>query len=191
MGKNILIISSAPHSWSFSHKISNSYKKWAEKMWNSVKIIDLYDEKYAQKFLKFENMREMPKDKIKDLIQEKMTKADEYIFVFPIWWWWVPAIMKNFFDTNLSSGFAFQFWKNWMEKLLSNKTAKVFCTSDAPWWIYKIPFVSWILMKSFFKVCILWFCGIKLKSFELFWNMRGKSENKKIEILEKIENWDF
>jgi putative NADPH-quinone reductase len=46
----------------------------------------LYDEKYSQKFLKFEEISNMPEDSVKNLFHEKMTKADEYIFVFPIWW---------------------------------------------------------------------------------------------------------
>jgi len=53
----------------------------------------------------------MPEDKVKDKLQKKMSKADEYIFIFPVWWGGMPAILKNFFDTNLSSGFAFEYEK--------------------------------------------------------------------------------
>jgi putative NADPH-quinone reductase len=77
-----LIITAAPHKTSFTHNIAKSY---LEKNKDS-EIIDLYDEKYSQKFLKFENMREMPKDSVKDLIQKKMSEVDEYVFVFPVWW---------------------------------------------------------------------------------------------------------
>ena len=44
-------------------------------------------------------------------IQEKITTADELVFVFPIWWVNMPAILKNFFDTILTGGFAFQYVK--------------------------------------------------------------------------------
>ena len=181
-----LIIKSAPHHKSFTHKISDICEKKAKEKWNSVETINLYDEKYSQKFLKFENIKDMPKDIIKELIQKKIIEADEYIFIFPVWWWWVPAIMKNFFDTNLSSWFAFKYWKNWMEKLLTNKTAKVFCTCDAPWFIYKIPFISWIMMNLYFKVWILGYCGIKLEKFKLFWKMREKNEEERRKILKSI-----
>lgn len=189
--KKTLIISAAPNSTSFTHKIVNSYKKWLEnkwqKEWENFEIIDLYDEKFSQKFLKFENTNDRWEDSVRDLIQQKMTEADEYVFVFPVWWWWVPAIMKNFFDSNLTYWFAYKFSEKWQEKLLSDKTAKVFCTCWAPSFVYKIPFILWIRLKTFFAQAVFGFCGIKLKWLEIFWKIKETSEEKKLEILGKIE----
>jgi NAD(P)H dehydrogenase (quinone) len=128
----------------------------------------------------------MPKDSVKDLIQKKMSEVDEYVFVFPVWWGWVPAILKNFFDTNLSSWFAFKFWKNGVQKLLNDKTAKVFCTCDAPGFIYKFPFFIWVNLKKFLSRAILGFCWIKLKSFNIYSSLRSKTEEQKKKILENI-----
>ena len=183
--KKTLIIKSAPNSTSFTHQIANSYAKWLENKWEKFEIIDLYDEKFSQKFLKFENTNNRWEDSVRSLIQQKMTQADEYVFIFPVWWWWVPAILKNFFDSNLTYWFAYKFSKKWQEKLLSNKTAKVFCTSWAPWFIYKCPLFMWISLKCFFKKAIFGFCGIKLKWFEIYWKMREISEEKR----EKIYYW--
>jgi putative NADPH-quinone reductase len=47
-------------------------------------------------------------DKIKT-VHEKITGCDEMAFFFPVWWGGVPAILKNFFDSNLTSGFAFKY----------------------------------------------------------------------------------
>jgi hypothetical protein len=37
------------------------------------------------------------------------------------------------------------------EKLLTDKTAKVFATCDAPGFVYKIPFILGINLKKFLK----------------------------------------
>lgn len=182
-----LIITAAPNSTSFTHQIANSYAKWLENKWAKFEIIDLYDEKFSQKFLKFENTNDRWEDSVRNLFQQKMTEADEYIFVFPVWWWWVPAIMKNFFDSNLTYWFAYKFSEKWQEKLLSDKTAKVFCTCWAPGFVYKIPFILWFTIKAIFKNAIFWFCGIKLNWFEIFGKMREMKDEKRKEILKEIE----
>jgi len=36
-------------------------------------------------------------------MQEQITWADELVFVYPIWWYDAPAILKNWFDVNMSA----------------------------------------------------------------------------------------
>jgi NAD(P)H dehydrogenase (quinone) len=40
--------------------------------------------------------------------QERVSAADAFVFVFPIWWGGVPAILKGWFDRVLAYGFAYQ-----------------------------------------------------------------------------------
>jgi NAD(P)H dehydrogenase (quinone) len=40
--------------------------------------------------------------------QDRVTAADAFVFVFPIWWGGVPAILKGWFDRVLAYGFAYQ-----------------------------------------------------------------------------------
>lgn len=44
------------------------------------------------------------------------------IFIFPVWWWDLPAILKGFIDKVMLSGFAFQEDKktNTLKGLLTN-----------------------------------------------------------------------
>jgi putative NADPH-quinone reductase len=125
-------------------------------------------------------------EKIKE-IQEKITNCSEMAFFFPVWWRCAPAILKNFFDANFASWFAFKYGKWWkVTKLLTGKTAKVFATCDAPWFIYSIPFITGINLKAFFKKSIFWFCGIKLTEFKLISKFHKLSENERKEILDNI-----
>ncbi len=71
-------------------------------------------------------------------MQKLLAEHDEYVFIFPVWWGNMPAILKNFFDCNFMAGFAFNFVSGKMmpEKLLSDKTAKIYCHCDAPTLLY-------------------------------------------------------
>ena len=185
-----LIITAHPSSTWFTHKIAKSYKEGAESIWDKAEIVNLYDKKYYQDFLAFEDIKNIKEDIVRDTIQEKISKSDELIFVFPIWWWWFPAILKNFFDVNLSSWFAFKYLKWWkVEKLLSGKKAKVFATCDAPWFIYKL-FIFPLRVKWYLSMYILGFCWIKITNFLLFDSMwKSKwDESKREKMLKKVYN---
>lgn len=43
--------------------------------------------------------------------QQKIKKAEILIFVFPVWWYGPPAILKGFFDRIFTAGFAYNFKK--------------------------------------------------------------------------------
>ena len=185
-----LIITAHPSSEWFTHKIAQRFKKVAEKCWNEVELIDLYDKKYKQEFCHFEKMGDLNRsDPVRDLFHEKLSWADEYIFVFPVWWSFMPAIMKNFFDVNFSSGFAFRYDKTWKaHKLLTWKKAKVFSTCDGPWFFYKV-FLFPVVLKPYFSMNLLGFCGIKVTDFVLFDKMRDKKQDDtRTDMLQKIED---
>jgi len=97
--KKTLIIIANPSKKSFSHVMADVYFKKCEEF----EILDLYD--FNQSYFKYDSMEELYKwnceesEKIKE-IQAKITACDEMAFFFPVWWWGVPAILKNFFDAN-------------------------------------------------------------------------------------------
>ncbi len=170
-----LIISANPSSQGFTHKIVEKYTKLSEKKWDTIEILDLYTTDLKQDFLRYENKKEMGKDAITIKIQEKITWADELVFVFPIWWWDAPAIMKNFIYCNFGVGFAFQYdSKGKATGLLTGKIARIIATSGWPSWFYKVAL----------HIQILWnmnriaFCGIKQKSFTVFGSIDSRKTNK-------------
>ena len=101
-----LIVTAHPSSTGFTHAIAGVIKTEREKSGVEVEILDLYKTDLKQDFLRFENIRELPSDPVKDAIQAKITEADELVFVHPVWWVSMPAIMKNFLDQNFTSRFA-------------------------------------------------------------------------------------
>jgi len=178
-----LIITAAPNKWSFTHAIAN---RLIEKYKDS-EILDLYDEKYKLDFLEFENKRAMlEKEKIK-LIQEKILSSNEIIFIFPVWWGSMPAIMKNMFDSVFISGFAFEYWTEWKKELLIDKIGSVIATCDAPANIYlENSNWTWVNLKTYFEKSLFWFCWIKMWNFKLYWELRTSSEKERKEFLENL-----
>ncbi len=53
--------------------------------------------------------------------QEFITWADQIIFVYPIWWTGMPAIMKGFIDRVFSYGFAYRYDQGIQKGLLTGK----------------------------------------------------------------------
>lgn len=130
-----LIITAHPSTQGFTHAIAQKYRETKEKNGHTVEILDLYKTDLKLEYLDYEEKAEMKQLTPTQLtLQAKITQADELVFVFPIWWVNVPAILKNFFDMVLTSGFAYRYTKNTIifpKKLLKGKTAKIFCTCDA------------------------------------------------------------
>lgn len=183
--KNRLIITAHPASYGFAHKIAERYKVKAEDLGDKVYVMDLYSEQYRQDYLEFENVKDIkPTEKVL-LIQEKITWADEIILVFPIWWAQVPAILKNFLDRNLTSGFAFKYTKDGLQKMLMGKEARIFATADGPWWVYKL--MDWFYT-FMWRYIIFGYCGVNVKSVDIFPTMfKKRTDRKREKILKKVE----
>ncbi|MDQ5950335.1 MAG: hypothetical protein QG585_277 [Patescibacteria group bacterium] len=160
-----LIVTAHPSSTGFTHAIAGVIKTEREKSGVEVEILDLYKTDLKQDFLRFENIRELPSDPVKDAIQAKITEADELVFVHPVWWVSMPAIMKNFLDQNFTSRFAYRYIDGKRIGLLKGKTARVYVTCDMPIWLYALlgfPFVpTWV-------VGVLVYCGIDVRNFSIF-----------------------
>ena len=125
----------------------------------------------------------MPEDPTVKRMQEKIVWADELVFIFPLWWYAEPAVMKNFWDKNFSARFAYRYEKGRPVGLLGGRTARVFFTSDGPW------YYQWLLLQPVYMIwrfTRLGFCGIKLKSFTVFDRMRWRDEQAREKMLKKV-----
>ena len=177
-----LIITAHPSKKGFTHAIANMFAESS----NDAEIINLYKEK-PQKFLTFEDKSEIKADDQVKSYQKKIIESDKIVFVHPIWWGSVPAIMKNFCDTVLLSGFAYKYvkWKTMPEGLLKGKDAYVFMTADGPSFLYSFIFTNpkkfWTWMFG-----MLPFCGMKVKHLEVFGGMRKSTLEMRENRLDKV-----
>jgi len=116
-------------------------------------------------------------------IQEKIKNTNKLIFIYPVWWGGMPAILKGFFDRVLTPEFAYKFEKGIPRRLLKGKKAVVFTTSGGPKIFHTITGDT---SKKTIKNKILEFCGIKTKVF-LIDTARKITDNQLEKIKTKVK----
>lgn len=63
--------------------------------------------------------------------------VDHLIWVFPVWWGGLPALLKGFVDRLFLPGLAFSHGDRGLpDGLLAGRTSRVVATMDSPWWWY-------------------------------------------------------
>jgi len=130
VNKKILVVVGHPYKTSLSMGIADSYVKGAKSAGDEVRRINLKDLKFDPVLWELQN----EKDKVeKDIIKSRddVTWADHIVFIFPIWWGTMPALLKGWLDRVFVVGFAFRYieGKKKQEKLLREKRlAKVLVT---------------------------------------------------------------
>lgn len=179
----ILIIYAHPNKKSFNHAALEHIQNGLDWSGNhSYQVIDLYEEQFNPilKFDEEDRRHDLHKDpemkKYRDLVKE----SDILIFIFPIWWHGLPAILKGFFDRVFVKNFAYSYEEKFPKGLLTGKSAWVLYTQDSSKW-----FVALFRMNSEWltiKWAILKFCGFKRVRKLMFTGVKDSS-------LEKRESW--
>ncbi len=139
MTNKILIINGHPDQASFNFALAEAYKKGADKTSAEIKQINIRDLKFNPNLqFGYRKRTELEPDLIE--AREKLKWADHLVWVYPVWWGSVPAIMKGFLDRVLLPGFAFKKREGslWWDKYFTGKTSRIICTLDQPPWFYKL-----------------------------------------------------
>ncbi len=176
-----LIIKAHPRKNGFTHEIAESYKAKQEKLGHTATILDLCDPKNQQAYVTFIDTNHIVEDEMTKSMQGLIREADELVWIFPVWWMDCPAIMKNFWDRNFTSGFAFRYTENGkVEKYLSDKTAKIYATAGWP------GSIIGFFMGLIWKIGRFGFLGIKVKVFKVLGNFPKKTEAEKLKFLDTL-----
>lgn len=137
--KKILIINGHPDKKSFNFGLSEAYKKGAEKSGAEIDEINIRELNFNPNLrFGYRKRTELEPDLL--IAQEKLKWAHHIVWVYPVWWGSVPAIMKGFLDRVLLPGFAFKKREGsvWWDKYFTGKTARLICTMDQPPWYYRL-----------------------------------------------------
>lgn len=184
--KKILVINGHPDKESFNFALQESYKKGAKSSGAEVKEIIIRDLNFNPNLqFGYRKRTELESDLIDS--QEKIKWAEHIVWIYPIWWGSIPAIMKGFLDRVFLPGFAFQKRENsvWWDKLLKNKSARIISTLDQPAWYY------WLVYRqpshNAMKKLTLQFCGISPVSITTIGPIRHSKETYRQNWLKKIE----
>ncbi len=117
---NHLIIFGHPSLESLNKTILDEVVHICEANGNNVVTRDLYKMKFDPVLTKEEFCSQTVSEDI-NREQEYVKNADVVIFIYPLWWAGMPAIVKGYIDRVFSNGFAYSIDNNGIKKLLKNK----------------------------------------------------------------------
>jgi putative NADPH-quinone reductase len=188
--KNILIIHGHPDKESFSTALFDAYKKGAVASGAIVKEIIISDLQFNPNLgMGYRKRTELEPDLLD--AQEKIKWATHLVWIYPVWWGSLPALLKGFIDRVFLPGFAFQKRENsvWWDKLLTGKSARIISTLDQPAWYY------WLVYRepsnNAMKKLTLQFCGIHPVKVTSIGPLRLSKEAYRLNWLKKIEQLGF
>ena len=120
---NILVVFCHPREKSFSAAVRDQFVAGARASGHLCEIADLYREGFnpimsERDMQQFDGVR-MPDDVLRE--QERINRADALCFVFPIWWYGMPAMLKGWLDRVWSAGWAYEWKQNPQGSLLKKR----------------------------------------------------------------------
>jgi NAD(P)H dehydrogenase (quinone) len=118
-----LIIYAHPNSGSLNHFFKQTVVENLQKLGQEIVVRDLNEINFNP-VLSLEDMTGQRMGQVAEDIkteQEFITWADQIIFIYPIWWTGMPAIMKGYIDRVFSYGFAYRYDQGVQKGLLTGK----------------------------------------------------------------------
>ena len=143
----VAIVFNHPYEGSYCNAILNSVTCGLKQANHEADIINLDKDGFnpvmtAQDLKAFRDKKPIDPKVIE--YKNRLEKADHVIFIFPIWWELMPAMMKGFIDKVIFPGVAYDYINGSttrMKPLLTNiKSVTVITTMNTPRILYRIIF---------------------------------------------------
>lgn len=183
--KKIAIINGHPNKDSFNFGMAEAYKRGAEQSGAEVREIIIAELEFDTVLhFGYQKRMELEPDLLK--AWEIIQWADHLVWIHPVWWGGLPALMKGFIDRLFLPGFAYRYRENsvWWDKLLKGKTAHIITTLDQPGWYYRLfygrPSINQL------KKSTLEFCGVKPVKVTYIGVIRNSTEIQRNGWLQKV-----
>lgn len=188
----VVIVFNHPYEGSFCNAILNSVTRGLQQANHEVDIINLDKEGFNPVMTSQDLKAFIDKQPVDPKVIEyknRLEQADHVVFIFPIWWELMPALMKGFIDKVIFPGVAYDYVNGSnirMKPLLTKiKGVTVVTTMNTPRILYRIIFGNAIqkaLMRGTF-----WKLGYKNRKWISFNMVKQVSDKKRKLWLTKIE----
>lgn len=186
----ILIVYTYPHHESLNGGILNTVIKNINPV-HQTRVIDLYKEQFdpVLYFDKTHKRSHLQYDQETKAYRDAISWSDHIIFIFPIWWGGMPAILKGFIDRVFVQNFAYSYStkKILPNKLLKGRSASIIVTHDTPKLMVK--FIQQDYGKVLKTQVLASMCGIKVKRRLVSPDIRTSNLKQRQKFLKKIERY--
>jgi NAD(P)H dehydrogenase (quinone) len=178
MNKRILVVLGHPNDESLCSSLAKSYIEGARASGNEIQFIALGQLAFDP-VLRGGYASTQVLEPDLEAIQAAITWAQHLVFVYPIWWGAMPALLKGFIDRVFLPGFAFKYREGshlW-DRLLSGRSAQLIVTMDSPPWYFR--WISRSPGHNQMKRTILGFCGIKPVAITSLGPVKGTTQQQR------------
>jgi putative NADPH-quinone reductase len=180
------MIFGTPKSVSLCHALGEAYAQGARSEGHVVRMLKLEEMEFDPVLHGgYDSSQTLEHDLLE--AQREIHWAEHLVFVYPVWWGGLPALLSGFFDRVFTPGFAFKAHgrKHPSNELLRGRTAELLVTMDTPSryfrWIYGAPAHRQMTRT------ILEFCGIKTKRLTQFAPVRTSTEEQRQQWIRQAE----
>jgi NAD(P)H dehydrogenase (quinone) len=182
-----LIIYAHPDPKSFNHAILETISEELKKKKREFKVRDLYKIGFnpllSVKDLSAMQDGAIPKDIKKE--QNYISKADTLIFISPIWWSAMPAILKGYIDRIFSLKFAYDITEDGVIGLLKGKKVFIVSTTGASKEDYE-KMGAFKMMNMSMDMAIFQFSGLKVMEHKYFSSVPYISQQDRRKMLKEL-----
>ena len=183
--KILIILGHPAHKrQTFSEALANAYKEGAIESGHEVCLYKVADKQFDPILHEGYGEEQTAEPDIAEA-REKILWADHLVFVYPLWEYMVPALLKGFLERTLTRGFAYlerDSQKN--GKLLAGRSARLIQTSGMPAVIYRFWYRAHG-MKALRDM--LRFCGIRPVHVSCFGMMKTADDARRKRWLNEIK----
>lgn len=182
----IFIMTCNPKQHSEKDIYVQTYIEEAKNKGHEVKVVNLYDLNIDYLRAKGDEYDLSISDELK-AAQDNILWADQLVFIYPIWWLSIPALMKSFIERVFAENIVSKFGKRGPEPLMKDKTAVIMQSYSMPYWCMKYLYQD--VQMKWWKVVLTDWCGpkiIKRFDFDLIDSVPEKRKQKWIKDIKKF-----
>jgi len=182
-----LIVYAHPKPKSFNHAILETISEELKKSNKNFEVRDLY-KIHFNPILSTEDFAAFQNGAVPDDIkteQDHIRLADTIIFIFPIWWSSMPAILKGYIDRVFSLKFAYDITADGVKGLLQGKKAFLISTTGASREDNE-KMGAFKMMNMSMDMAIFQFSGMEVISHKYLSSVQNVSDKDRKQMLEEL-----
>lgn len=188
--KKITILNGHPNKESLNASLVQAYAAGANEKGATIRIITIADLSFNPNLqYGYQKRIELEPDLLQAI--EDIKWADHLVWIHPVWWGGLPALLKGFIDRTFLPGITYQYRDNSLlwDKLLKGKTAHIITTLDQPGWYYRLiygrPSVNQL------KKSTLAFCGVKPVKVTYMGIIRNSTEHQRAKWIAQAKQFGY
>ena len=187
---NILIVYAHPNPRSFNRALLDVVDTTLRERGHVTRIHDLYHMQFRAVLDGEDLLRNWRGDLAVDTRREQdaLRWAQGLVFIYPIWWFGPPAILKGWIDRVFTRKFAFDFGSDGMQGLLTHERALILNTLGGDEATYQRERWHELLVRPIAEG-VLGACGVRNVVHQAFYQVPTVSHAERQAMLDQAREW--